>query len=263
MLEAALANTLLNRNHLPMSLIRPDGNVLYENRAAKEMLGQDGTTSRSILDVLTVTESWHTIRERVATEGTVLDEPILLQTRHGDAEVCYVTAIPMYDRQGVLDRLLCIWATRRQATSQEPMPHSEDSDDDYTRDLEQVLEHRTYQNLLAAEQNEFAREALDALPVGILIASATGDIIYRNRAMSDDFGLRPQDYLQPDVQHVLAEDLVAAHSQAMEIATRRIVCSLDPGGHAAVVSLVPLLRLNATQRVLFQFSRSDGKEGVA
>lgn len=263
MLGIAAAEILLADCQLAVSMVRADGTILFENRAAKDLLGREVTASNSILNSLTVADAWEGLLDKIVREGAQADEPVLLQTPHGNAEVCYVTAIPQFTGEGTLDCLLCVWATRRKALS--PALSCTDSGTlaEYTRDLEQVLEHRTYQNLLAAEQNEFARDALDVLPVGILVVSRTGQILYRNHAMTDDFGLRPSDYLQLDVQHILAADLVSAFDQVITTNTRRFLYSRDPGDLPAAVDLLPVLRMNTAHRVLFQFSRCDHGGGTA
>jgi PAS domain-containing protein len=260
MIEAATAEILLGTGHLAVSLVQPDGEILFENRAARDMLGLGSTVSKTITESLTIPNEWEDLIGKVKHQGTLADEPVLLQTSHGDAELFYVTAIPQFTKSGALDRLLCIWATRRGAVA--PPLNSTDTGTltEYTRDLEQVLEHRTYQNLLAAEQSEFARDALDVLPVGILLASADGQILYRNHAMSDTFGLRPADYPELDVAHVLDDQVCEAFAVVIAQATRRFLITTDPGGNPATVDLLPLIRTGAVQRVLFQFARSTGAE---
>ncbi|HEY3296982.1 MAG TPA: PAS domain-containing protein [bacterium] len=252
MRNATTARILSGNGQFAVSLIRPDGGVEFENQAAKDLLGRQSGMSLSILESLTVPGGWDEMMARLALEGTLDSVPVLLQTSHGDAELCYVTAIPQYSREGTLESVLCAWGTRRDAAA----TGNAENLADYTRDLESVLEHRTYQNLLAAEQNEFARDALDVLPTGILVASVDGEICYRNRSMGNEFGLHPADYLQLDISHVLSSDVAQAFEQVVENGSRRFLYGVDPGGLPAAVDLLPLLRLGRTQKVVVQFRRA-------
>jgi len=262
MLEVATAQVLLSSGHLAVSLVRPDGTVLFENSLARQMLGREAAPSKSVRDSLTTPSEWEELVSKTERTGTLEDEPLLLQTPHGNAELYYITVVPQFSAAGTLERLLCVWAARR---NEAPRPAATESDSltDYTRDLEEVLEHRTYQNLLAAEQNEFARDALDILSVGILVVSRDGEIIYRNQAMSDAFGLRPGDYIQLDVHHVLAPELADAFAAVVVSGTRRFIQSADPGGLPAAVHLQPLLRMNSVQKVVLEFSRPTESGGTA
>jgi PAS domain-containing protein len=256
-MDVAAAEILLENGHLPVSLVRPSGEILYENRTARQLLGHEGDASPgSVLTALTVPASWEEILKKVMQSQPVEDEAVLLQTLHGDAELAYLTALPQYDSGGQLGVLMCVWASHRKALTSTLAATNTGTLSEYARELEELLEHRTYQNLLSAEQNEFARDALDALSAGILIASRTGEILYRNRAMTDQFGWHPANYIRLDVAHVLQPDLKEAFDRTVSDGLRSFCTSLDPGGCRAAVDILPLLRAGKVQRVVFQFSRT-------
>ncbi len=87
MLEGTVADILLGNSHLAVSLVRPSGEILYENRLARDLRGRDHTPEASILDSLTVPSAWTDILDKLADTGRLEDEPVLLQTLHGDAEL--------------------------------------------------------------------------------------------------------------------------------------------------------------------------------
>ena len=256
MLEVDTARVLLGQGQLAVSLVRPNGAILFENPNARELLGREAMPSNSVRQSLTAPGEWDEIISDVTRGAAVSDRPILLQTPHGNAELYYVTVIPQYDSKGTLDRLLCMWAARR-GEVERGKGSANESLDDYTRDLEEVLEHRTYQNLLAAEQNEFARDALDILPFGMLAVSGEGEIIYRNHAMSDRYGFRAGDYVRLDVTHVFDAEIAAAFSEVVATGVRRILHAVDLSGIPAVLQILPLIRVNSVQKVLLVFSRPE------
>jgi PAS domain-containing protein len=255
---------LMLHTEVAVSLVRPDGRIIYENGRARRLLGRDVLPAETVLSSLAVPTFWDELMDRLQHEKSALDLPVLLQTVYGDAELCYASIFPLHDEQGVLDALACVWLARRES----PSPSGKGGPDaadvpSYTRDLEGVIEHRTYQHLLAAEQNEYARDALDALPTGILIVSTDGEIVYRNRAMSDDFGLRPADYPEPMVRHFLAPELLELFRRVVDNGLRACAVSTDPGGNAAAVDVLPLLRSGAVKRVALHFCRRLQAEGRA
>jgi PAS domain-containing protein len=260
MLEGSVADILLGNSHLAVSLVRPSGEILYENRLARDMRGRDAAPAASIVDSLTVPSAWDEILAKLTDTGHVEDEPVLLQTLHGDAELCYLTLQPQYDADGQREALLCLWAVRRKALTSPLQSTDTGTLSEYTRELEELLEHRTYQNLLAAEQNESARDTLDLLTVGVLIAGPDGSLLYRNRAMADEFGIKPAQFLQPTVQHMLEPAAVSAFREVVETGLRRCLIGCDPGGSAAAIELLPLLRAGQVQKVIVQFSRPAASE---
>jgi PAS domain-containing protein len=256
LMDVAAAEILLENGHLPVSLVRPSGEILYENRTARQLLGHESDTAAgSVLSCLSVPASWEEILQKILKSKNVEDEAILLQTLHGDAELAYLTALPQYDADGQIGVLLCVWASHRKALTSSLTATNTGTLSEYARELEELLEHRTYQNLLSAEQNEFARDALDALSVGILIISHTGEILYRNRTMTDQYGWYPQNYVRLDAVHVLPADLKEAYDRCCQNGLRAYCRSLDPAGRPADVDLLPLLRAGKVLRVVFQYSR--------
>jgi len=199
------------------------------------------------------------VLEKVSEGKDVIDEPLLLDTHHADAELCYLTVFPQRDAEARLQSLLCIWAARKDALSH-PSITGNDSGN-YTRELEEMLEHRTYQHLLAAEQNEFAGQVLDVLPVGVLVLSLEGDIVYRNQAMTDDFGLRPADYLQPNILHFLPPDLCEAFQHVVKTSLRSFQIGTDPAGIAAAIDILPLIKVGTIQRIVMVFTRPAASAG--
>ncbi len=172
---------------------------------------------------------------------------------------CYLTMLPQYGADGQREAFLCLWAVRRKALTSAIQATDTGTLSEYTRELEELLEHRTYQNLLAAEQNESARDALDLLTVGVLIAGRDGSLLYRNRALADEFGIKPAQFLHPSVQHMLEPAAVEAFHAVVETGLRRCLISRDPAGEPAAIELLPLLRAGQAQRVILQFSRPAEK----
>jgi PAS domain-containing protein len=255
MLEGTVADILLGNSHLAVSLVRPSGEILYENRLARDMRGRDLAPGASILDSLTVPSTWTEILAKLGELPRLEDEPVLLQTLHGDAELCYLTMLPQYRADGQRDSLLCLWAVRRKALTSAVQATDTGTLSEYTRELEELLEHRTYQNLLASEQNESARDALEVLTVGVLIVGRDGNLLYRNRSMADEFGIKPAQFLQPSIQHMLEPAAVEAFRDVVETGLRRCLLSHDPGGAPAALEFLPLVRAGQVQRVVVQFSR--------
>jgi transcriptional regulator with PAS, ATPase and Fis domain len=254
MIKLSTAEMLLGNGQLAVTLVRPNGDILYENRLAREMMGHEAGAPKSLLASLSASTSWEEIMLKVSQQGTVEDEPVLLQTVHGDADLCYLTAHQQFDENGEVESVVCVWAARRKAVG---LPTQSDTGtlSEYTRDLEELIEHRTYQQLLAAEQSEFAREALDVLPVGIIVAASNGDLVYRNRAMTDEFGLRMSDYLKANVHYMLSPELVQAFDHVVESGLRAFYARQDLGGQDAAVDILPLIRAAKVQKVVIQYRR--------
>lgn len=246
------SETLMMNGRLAVTLIRPDGEIIYESPIARELLNRPRTSGSSLLPFLSVPTAWESIVQRVERGETIRDETVLLETVRGGADLCYLTVFPQRGAESRLESLLCVWGARVNALAS--AGHGE-SLTDYTRDLEELIEHRTYQNLLAAEQNEFAQQVLDVLGVGILILSGEGEVLYRNVSMCDEFGLRPAEYLQPNIRHFMPAEIVESFHHVVETGMRVHRFTQDPGGSPAFVDMLPLLRAGSVQRVVMQFIR--------
>jgi PAS domain-containing protein len=257
MISTSALEALLGSGGFAVSLARPDGRVLYENELARSQLGRVGpATEYTLLDLFTVPFRWHEIIGKILSGEPVADEPVVIHTEQSDAQTCYLTALPQYDSSGTLDHVLCIWASRKNALSSSARG-AEEQRLGYTRDLEALLEHRTYQHLLITEQNQRAKEVLDTLPVGILVASLAGDVLYLNRAMTDIYGLRPANYLKPNIRYFLRPDLVEIFDRVAESGMRRWEGGVDPGQKAAGIDFLPLLAQGTVERIALQFSRLE------
>jgi PAS domain-containing protein len=256
MIKLSTAEMLLGNGQLAVTMVRPNGDILYENRLAREMMGHEGGTPKSLLQALSTSTSWTDIVHKLEDRGTLEDEPVLLQTVHGDADLCYLTAHRQFDENGEVEAVVCVWAARRKAMGSQ-IQSDTGTLSEYTRDLEELIEHRTYQQLLAAEQNEYAHEALDVLTVGIIVASGSGDVIYRNRAMTEDFGLRLNDYLQPNIRYMLSPELVEAFDHVVQTGLRTYYASPDLAGQEASIDMLPLIRAGKAHKVVIQYRRRE------
>ena len=78
--------------------------------------------------------------------------------------------------------------------------------------------------------------------MGVLIAGRDGNLLYRNRAVIDEFGMKPALFLQPSVPHMLDAAVVEAFRDVVARGLRRCVASRDPNGALMDVELLPLLR---------------------
>jgi PAS domain-containing protein len=252
MTNIASVESIVANSRLAVTLARPDGEILYLSPVARELLNRARIGETKLQAFLTVPTAWEQIVGRAARGETIKDENVLLETVHGDAELCYLTVVPQRASDGSLQFLLCVWAARQNALA---ACNGGDSLSDYTNELEELLEHRTYQHLLAAEQNEFAQHVLGLLSVGLIILSREGEVLYRNTAMCDDFGLRPAEYLQPNIRHFMPSEVVASFHEVVESCARAHYFTSDPGGHEAWVDILPVVRAGTVQRVVLQFTR--------
>lgn len=241
---------------LPLSLVNKHGDILFQNGAAEELFGPDCRIGANLLPAFTSPASWPEILWELK-QGSVADRPVVLRTLRRDADMAYLTVLPQQDERGLVETLLCFWAAARGMVITAHTAADDSAPQEYVRSLEQLLESRTYQNVLAAEQNEFARDALDALPVGIIIADARGTLTYRNRAMNDSFGLQTVEMMQRHVHELLPPELHPVFDRVVETGHRVHRESRDPRGRPADVDLLPLLRGGKVLRVVLQFSRSE------
>lgn len=240
-------------------LIRPDGDVIYENRQANQ-LWRERSNAASLLNRLTVASRWSEIIDKLVGDEPVADEPVLLQTAHDEAELNYLTALPQRNSIGELDAVLCVWSARRHGLAGITEETPGETLSEYTRDLEAILEHRTYHHMLRAEQDEHARNVLDHLAVGILIAGTDGAILYRNQAMTDVFGFRPANMLDLHVRHCLSAEALSAFTRAVEMKLRMALRDQDPGGNPAWIECLPLMSGNDVEQMVLQYSRDTAHE---
>jgi len=242
-----------------LTVIRPDGTIVYENRSARELLGHRQSTAANIMDFLTTRSEWDTILLRLE-QSKVENQPVLLQTTHGDTDLCYLTATPQRDEVGQIEDLICVWSVRNNPVDIIPASADNAELNRYVQDLEKLIEHRTYQQVLAAEQNEFLSEVIEIVPEGLLVVSPDGDVLYRNRAMNDDFGLRTAEYGQPNIRYFLSSDICGIVWRTVETGLRACTVGPDPGGLDAMVDILPLLRAGAVRQIVLHFRRV--KEGI-
>jgi PAS domain-containing protein len=251
-MDSLPSEALITNRRLAVMLMRPDGEIIYESPIARELLDRPRSSGRSLLPFLTVPTAWEDIVQRVERGEQIHDETVLLETVHGGSDLCYLTVFPQRSAAGGLESLLCVWGARMNALA---TVSSGENLTDYTRDLEELIEHRTYQNLLAAEQNEFAQQVLDVLGIGILILSSDGDVLYRNVSMCDEYGLRPAEYLQPNIRHFMPAAVAQSFQHVAETGLRTHHFTQDPGGSPVLVDILPLLRAGSVQRIVMQFVR--------
>lgn len=247
------ANLIQASGELPLSIVKLNGDLVFENASARRLFGRAGLAPVSVLAALSSPTSWNDVLQDVTNGKTIADRPMLIQTAHSEADVCYLTVFPQWNDDRRPEALLCIWAARRHALpflTEDGVPP-----DDYVQSLEGLIEHRAYQQLLSAEWNEQAREVLDVLPVGILLASPDGHVVYRNRAAVDIFGLRLADYPEPNVRFFLPPDAHRAFLCAAEQGLRGQCTDKDPGGRAALIDVLPIFKQNDVQRIAVQFAR--------
>lgn len=262
MFTANSADTLLGQGRFAITLARPNGDILYENELARNRLYPNfSQPGHSLLPLLTVPWRWNEIIEKLLHDDPVSDEPVFLLSEREDAEPCYLTAFPQFNAVGELDSVICVWTSRRQALTPYINPQESESVTEYTRNLEALLEHRTYQQLLTSEQNEFARDVLDALPMGILLLDTKGEIVYRNRAMSDLFGLQTSEFLKPNIFEIFPRRITHHFLRVVETGLRAFGEGKDLGGKDTALDFLPLQRAGQVQRVAIVFSRSSQGNG--
>jgi PAS domain-containing protein len=246
------AESIMVNSRLAVTLVRLDGEILYMSPVARELLDRARSGEKRLQAFLTVPAEWEEIVQRAGRGEIIQDEHVLLETIHGDVDLCNLTVLPQRGRDGHVESLLCVWAARQNVLA---AGNGGQGLSDYAKELEEVLEHRTYQHLLAAEQNEFAQQVLSLLSVGLVILSREGEVLYRNTAMCDDFGLRPAEYLQPNIRHFMTPEVVQSFHEVVENGTRAHHATRDPGGFAVLVDVLPVVRAGVVQRVVMQFTR--------
>jgi transcriptional regulator with PAS, ATPase and Fis domain len=248
---------VINRN-LAVVLTNAQGEILYENLIARQLLGHVESQSAALPEYFVADYTWAELLEKIRNGGALEDETVVLHTAFSDADLCYLNAFPFFNEEQDIEAVLCLWSARRGAVQ-----HHADSNDennaiqDYIRELEGLLEHRTFQRMLAAEKNEFAAEALESLPVGIIVADIYGHIVFRNRAMEDIYGLRLAEFIQPHLQKILNPDLWTLFCHVAESGLRRAQATVDPGGLPAIAELLPLAKNGHVEKVVVQFCRGD------
>ncbi len=256
MFTASTAEALLCRRDLAITVLRPDGQAIFCNEAAQNLFPpQSGRTFSSITQVLTAGHRWDEILSLLRGNSPVVDEPVLIESASGGTECCYLTAIPQWNPVGDLDSTICIWAGRRNASSTLTGEVAGETVTEYTRDLEAILEHRTYHQMMLGDRNDDARAALDRLSVGIMFADTDGEITYRNDAMDEIYGLRVQDLLSPNVKHLLDPDAQELFIVAARANVRKALATRDPGGKPAYLSLLPVQRPGQPLTVVMQYTR--------
>jgi PAS domain-containing protein len=253
MTDSVWADLLQSNGELPFSIAKPDGDLVFENAAARRLFNRADSAPTSVPATLSSPTSWNDVLQTLAEGKSVTDHPMLVRTAHSDTDVCYLTVFPQWNADHHPEALLCVWAARRHAL--QTLQADGTPSDDYIHSLEGVIEHRTYQQLLSAEWNELAREVLDVLPVGILLASLDGRVVYRNRAVVDTFGLRLTDYPEPNIRFFLSPDAQRTFQNAAEKGLRGQCSDKDPGGRAALIDVLPIFQQNDVQRIAVQFER--------
>lgn len=256
MLNAANTHSLLGHSNFAICLVRPDGDILYRNPRAHTLFGSDKLTIKSLPDQFVVADTWRELVTRSRNDETVADEPVIMHTAGSEHELCFLTLFPQRNLAGELDALLCVWTARRNALADRPDTPDSVGLDEYTRDLEAILEHRTYRQMILADMLEHARHALDALSVGILIADATGTIRYHNHAVSDTFGFRRAELAEPHLKYLLSRDQLQLFERVQRTGFRDSLETLDSTGAPATIEFLPLVENDTVASVVLQFSRA-------
>jgi PAS domain-containing protein len=255
-LTATTVQALLGDSRLAIMLIRPDGDIVYENAQSRDLWGER-QRGANLRERLTIASSWSDAVAKILDGDPVADEPLLLQTPENEAEVAYLTALPQRNQIGDLDSILCVWSARRNALAGISDETPGETLSEYTRNLEAILEHRTYHRMLLAEQDEHARKVLDILPVGILIARTDGTIVYRNQCMTDVFGFRSADLPELNVKYCVSAASLARFLQVVATGLRAVVRDRDPGGAETRIELLPVLNAGVVEELVLQFCRTD------
>jgi PAS domain-containing protein len=247
---------MINQDPFALTLIKPDGEILFENSLARSLFPHENPTRSTIFSRFSAPHIWNEILKKVKDNQAIIDEPVAMRTVHSEADVLYLTVTVQFSDEKT-DLLCCIWSARQRAADS----LSATSLSDYTRELEEVIEQRTFQQILVAEQNTQARTVLDALPVGILVVSDTGEVLYRNRSMSDVFGLNLHEYMEHNLRCFLPPEALETFAAVAKNGRRAHLRSTDPGGHPALVDILPLLSSSELPQFAFQFRRSSDNGG--
>lgn len=238
-----------------VTILRPDGVVVYRNMTANLLFGRGARIGASIREVLTSPSGWDAVAAKLAESTGVVDEPVLLQTNYSDTDVAYLTIYPERDEQGTMVELICLWSSHKERMTASPKEAGIDALSQYVHDLEKMIEHRAYQQVLTAEQNEFLGEVAEALPIGLVVATVEGDVVYRNRAMMEDFGLRASDYGRPNIRYFLSREVCELFAEVGRSGLRRWQADFDPLGKPSEIEMLPLIRAGEVKRILILFSR--------
>jgi len=253
--EFSSASPEIFRGSYAVTILHPDGRVIYANATAKLLFGRNVRPDAAIVGVLSSPSDWDSIVEKLAIGKSVADEPVLTQTRHNDTDIAYLTIHPEFDENGAIIELMCLWSSHKERLATSPEKADASTLSQYVHDLEKMIEHRAYQQVLAAEQNEYLSEVAEVLPMGLAVATVEGDVIYRNRAMMEDFGLRASDYGRPNIRYFLSREVCELFREVGKTGLRRWRADRDPSGKPVDVDLLPLLRTGEVQRIVILFSR--------
>lgn len=243
------------RGPYAVTILHPDGRVIYGNATAKLLFGGNANPDAAIAGVLASPSDWDSLTAKLAVGKAVMDEPVLTQTRHSDTDIAYLTIYPERDENDAVIELVCLWSSHKERLTTVPEHTDAGTLSQYVHDLEKMIEHRAYQQVLAAEQNEYLSEVAEALPMGLAVATVEGDVIYRNRAMMEDFGLRASDYGRPNIRYFLSREVCGLFHEVGKSGLRRWRADRDPSGKPVHVDLLPLLRAGEVQRIVILFSR--------
>lgn len=247
------------QGHYGVTILRRDGVVVYRNLTADLLLGQGVQAGASITATLTSPSDWDLVMAKLAEGTAIVDEPILLQTIHSDTDIAYLTIYPERDESGEIVELVCLWSSHKERMTVSPESADVNSLSQYVHDLEKMIEHRAYQQVLTAEQNEFLSEVAEALPLGLVVATVEGDVIYRNRAMMEDFGLRASDHGRPNIRYFLSRDVCEVFAEVGRTGLRRWRADHDPLGQPVDVDMLPLIRAGEVKHVVLLFSRREDR----
>jgi hypothetical protein len=256
MLNASNTHSLLGLSNFSVCLVRPDGDLLYMNSHARALFCPSGPASGRITRFFAIESTWSELVTRVSGDEPVGDEPVLMNTASTSNELSFLTLLPQRNSAGEVDALLCVWATRRNALADHPESLNTEGVDEYTRDLEAILEHRTYRQLILGDLLEHSRKALDVLSVGILIADATGRILYHNHAVADAFGFRRTELPEPNVRYLLTQDQQPLFARVLRTGFRESLECAAPDGSPLLMEFLPLIEQDDISAVVIQYTRA-------
>ncbi|MDD5087309.1 MAG: PAS domain-containing protein [bacterium] len=245
--------------HCALTIVRSDGVVIYRNTMASELFGRNVQVGSPIAAVLTSPSDWEAMMAKLIEGAAVIGEPVVVQTTHNDTDIAYLTIYPDRDESGELSELICVWSSYKERLTTLPETADAGTLSQYVHDLEKMIEHRAYQQMLAAEQNEYLSEVAEVLPMGLVVATVEGDVIYRNRAMMEDYGLRSSDYGRPHVRYFLSREVCELFAEVGRTGLRRSRTDHDPQGLPVDVDILPLLRAGDVARIMVLFNRPVGK----
>jgi len=86
------------------------------------------------------------------------------------------------------------------------------------------------------------------LPEGLLVVTPDGDVLYRNRAMWEDYGVRTSDYGRPNIRYFFPREALDIFRVVAATGMRDICVVNDPGGLSAVVQFLPILRTGTVRQ---------------